>query len=176
MYYLSRAGRLLIKRRLKHKLESCLKKSLASNTDSTPSVSEDILKTQSRKVTFKHKLLLGPNLKEFFKDDHLSNQENLDEDQVIPYLQSKSGYQEKRKVFFDIYGCQMNVNDAEIASAILIQNGFERTLSVDDADVILIVTCAIRDSAEERIWGRLDYLKGFKKQRSKNRPSLKIGN
>lgn len=37
------------------------------------------------------------------------------------------------------------------------------------------MTCAIRDSAEEKIWNRLDYIKGIKNKRSKHRPSLKIG-
>ncbi|KAJ8915029.1 hypothetical protein NQ315_016004 [Exocentrus adspersus] len=126
-------------------------------------------------LKFRNKLLNGPNLKHFFKDEHLRDQENLPEDEVIPYLQDINRYTPNRKVYFDVYGCQMNVNDTEIIWAILKENKFERTPNLVDADVILIITCAIRDSAEEKIWGRLNYLKGIKKSRLKDRPSLKIG-
>ncbi|XP_018563082.1 CDK5RAP1-like protein [Anoplophora glabripennis] len=124
---------------------------------------------------FRHKLLNGPNLKDFFKNEHLSDQENLPEEQVVPYLQDINRYTAKRKVYFDVYGCQMNVNDTEIIWAILKDNKFERTKDVIEADVILIVTCAIRDSAEERIWARLNFFKGIRRMRLKDRPSLKIG-
>ncbi|CAH1955505.1 unnamed protein product [Acanthoscelides obtectus] len=61
----------------------------------------------------------------------------------------------------------MNVNDAEIVLAILKNNDFEPTKDLIEADVILILTCAIRDSAEEKIWGRLGFLKGLKRTRKK---------
>ncbi|CAH1955504.1 unnamed protein product [Acanthoscelides obtectus] len=62
----------------------------------------------------------------------------------------------------------MNVNDAEIVLAILKNNDFEPTKDLIEADVILILTCAIRDSAEEKIWGRLGFLKGLKRTRKKD--------
>lgn len=130
---------------------------------------------ETAQLKFRHKLLKGPNLKDFFKNEHLTNQENLPEEQVVPYLQDINRYTVKRKVYFDVYGCQMNVNDTEIIWAILKDNKFERTNDVIEADVILIVTCAIRDSAEEKIWGRLNYFKGIRRLRMKDRPSLKIG-
>lgn len=69
----------------------------------------------------------------------------------------------------------MNVNDIEIVWSILKENKFERTLNLVEADVILLMTCSIRESAEEKIWGRLDYIRGLKKVRRKDRPSLKVG-
>nr|CAI5853975.1 unnamed protein product [Callosobruchus analis] len=69
----------------------------------------------------------------------------------------------------------MNVNDAEIVLSILKDNDFEPTKDLIEADVILILTCAIRDSAEEKIWGRLDFLKGIKRTRRKDRPSRLLG-
>ncbi|XP_074038251.1 CDK5RAP1-like protein [Leptinotarsa decemlineata] len=134
---------------------------------------QENIKAVSNKSLFKNKLVNGPTLQTFLQNQD-RNEVNIPQSQdIIPYIHSISGY--KRKVFFDVYGCQMNVNDTEIVWAILKENKFERTTDITDADVILIVTCAIRDSAEERIWGRLDHLKGMKKNRSKDRPSLKIG-
>lgn len=61
-----------------------------------------------------------------------------------------------KKLYIETYGCQMNVNDTEVIFAILSQHGYERTESMDDADVIMANTCSVRDNAEQRIWGRID--------------------
>ena len=60
----------------------------------------------------------------------------------------------------------MNVNDTEVIFSILSKEGYERTESIDDADVIMANTCSVRDNAEQRIWGRIEQ---FNLQR-KNRP------
>ena len=60
-----------------------------------------------------------------------------------------------RKVYIETYGCQMNVNDSEVVLSILQNEGFRYTEQIDQADVILVNTCSIRDNAEQRIWGRL---------------------
>lgn len=122
---------------------------------------------------FKKYLLNGPNLRDFFKTEHIRYQDDLPEEEVVPYLQMANSI--RRKVYFDVYGCQMNVNDTDIIWAILKDSNYEKTTIIDQADVILIVTCAIRDSAEERIWSRLDTLRYYRKNRLKDRPSLKIG-
>lgn len=57
--------------------------------------------------------------------------------------------------YIETYGCQMNVADTEIIHTILKDNGFLCTTNKNDADIVLINTCAIRDSAEQRIWGRV---------------------
>eukprot|EP00058_Branchiostoma_floridae_P004291 XP_002589779.1 hypothetical protein BRAFLDRAFT_125887 [Branchiostoma floridae] len=80
----------------------------------------------------------------------------------------------RRKVYFETYGCQMNVSDTEIAWSVLKDSGYQRTESVNDADVILAVTCAIRENAEQKIWTRLQEFRAMKTRRNKSRP-LKVG-
>lgn len=76
-----------------------------------------------------------------------------------------------RKVYIETYGCQMNVADSEVVGSILSKAGFEPTENINDAGLILINTCSIRDNAEQRIWGRLKAISHLKKQNS----DLKIG-
>lgn len=73
----------------------------------------------------------------------------------------------KNKVFIETYGCQMNLADTEVVLGILQKNGFDSAKNIDDADVILLNTCSIRDNAEQRIYGRLGNLKA-KKWEKKN--------
>ncbi len=70
-----------------------------------------------------------------------------------------------RKVFVETYGCQMNVSDSETVVSILQGEGYIYTDRIEEADVILINTCSIRDNAEQRIWGRLVELRRYRKQR-----------
>ncbi|KAF2883337.1 hypothetical protein ILUMI_22839 [Ignelater luminosus] len=147
--------------------------------DNIEDVDNKIIQSKSSKpVTVARKRLLdGPNLSEFFKNENLKLQENIPENEVIPYLQSTRKFGERRKVYFDVYGCQMNVNDTEIIWSILKANDFLQTDNLNDADVVLIITCAIREGAEAKIWNRLEYLKGIrnKKAKQKNLPQMKIG-
>lgn len=76
-----------------------------------------------------------------------------------------------KKLYIETYGCQMNVGDSEVIFSILADDGYERTESIDEADVILANTCSIRDNAEQRIWGRLDQ---FQKQKE-SKPDAVIG-
>lgn len=69
-----------------------------------------------------------------------------------------------RTVYVETYGCQMNVNDSEIVLGVLHANGYTPVNSADEADVILLNTCAIRDNAEKKIHDRLDALKWQKRQ------------
>ncbi len=75
------------------------------------------------------------------------------------------------KVYIETYGCQMNVNDSEVVASIMQSNGYAITENLNEADVILINTCSIRDNAEQRVWGRLDNLRMEKKKR----PNLLVG-
>lgn len=141
-------------------------------------ISNNIIQSESSKsVKVARKLLDGPNLREFFKKENLKNQENIPEDEVIPYLQSTRKFGERRKVYFDVYGCQMNVNDTEIVWSILKANDFLQTKNLNDADVVLMITCAIREGAEAKIWNRLEYLKGIRNRKAKQKdsPRMKIG-
>ena len=76
-----------------------------------------------------------------------------------------------QKVYIETYGCQMNSNDSEVVVSILQQEGFTYTEDIAQADIILVNTCSIRDNAEQRIWGRLNEFKPYKR---KNR-ALMVG-
>lgn len=75
------------------------------------------------------------------------------------------------KLYIETYGCQMNVNDSEVVVAIMQQNGYSITNNIDEADIILVNTCSIRDNAEQRVWGRINEFK----QQKKKRPNITIG-
>ena len=76
-----------------------------------------------------------------------------------------------RKLYLESYGCQMNFSDSEIVASILADAGFQTTREADDADLVLLNTCAIRDNAEQRVRNRLVH---FKANKRKN-PSLVVG-
>jgi len=77
----------------------------------------------------------------------------------------------KNKVYIETYGCQMNLADTEIVLGILQNNGYSVTKHSDDADIILVNTCSIRENAEQRIYGRLGNFKAIKD----HKPDLIIG-
>ena len=60
------------------------------------------------------------------------------------------------------YGCQMNVHDSERLSGLLEDAGYVRPVSGEDADVIVFNTCAVRENADNRLYGNLGHLKPFK--------------
>ncbi|MBC8182788.1 tRNA (N6-isopentenyl adenosine(37)-C2)-methylthiotransferase MiaB [candidate division KSB1 bacterium] len=76
-----------------------------------------------------------------------------------------------KKVYFETYGCQMNKYDSELVAGILKPEGYEETTKADEADLILINTCSVREHAETRVFGRLDALRSLKKRN----PEVKIG-
>ncbi|HTO94642.1 MAG TPA: tRNA (N6-isopentenyl adenosine(37)-C2)-methylthiotransferase MiaB [Bacteroidota bacterium] len=76
-----------------------------------------------------------------------------------------------RRVYLETYGCQMNVADSEVVGGILSRGGFELTGRIAEADVILVNTCAIRENAEQRIYGRLGLFSTFKR----GRPGTLVG-
>ena len=69
-----------------------------------------------------------------------------------------------KKAYIETYGCQMNISDTELMHGILAENGYVATDTPDDADVILVNTCAIRDHAEQRVIGRVGQLQQFRRQ------------
>lgn len=77
----------------------------------------------------------------------------------------------KDKVYIETYGCQMNVADTEIVLGILKKNNFEVVENPENADVVLLNTCSIRDNAEQRIYGRLGNFKNLKN----SKPELVVG-
>jgi len=76
-----------------------------------------------------------------------------------------------KKLFLESYGCQMNFSDSEIIASILSDEGYETTKIFEEADVIFLNTCAIRDNAELRVRNRLNDFNRVKKQN----PDLVIG-
>ena len=76
-----------------------------------------------------------------------------------------------RRLFIETYGCQMNAGDTEIVVSIMQREGYVYTERIDEADVILINTCSIRDNAEQRIWGRLSEMRRLRRER----PGLIVG-
>ncbi|MCX7984596.1 MAG: tRNA (N6-isopentenyl adenosine(37)-C2)-methylthiotransferase MiaB [Bacteroidetes bacterium] len=61
----------------------------------------------------------------------------------------------RQKVYIETYGCQMNVADTEIVLRILTQSGYTHVTCIDEADIVLINTCAVRENAEQRVVGRI---------------------
>jgi len=76
-----------------------------------------------------------------------------------------------KKVYIESYGCQMNMNDSEIVASILLKQGFNTTEQIDDADLILINTCSIREKAETTVRNRLKHFNKLKQEK----PHTKIG-
>jgi tRNA-2-methylthio-N6-dimethylallyladenosine synthase len=76
-----------------------------------------------------------------------------------------------KKAYIETYGCQMNLSDAELMHGILKASGYEAAERPEEADVILVNTCAIRDHAEQRVLGRVGQLQQFRAAK----PGLLIG-
>jgi tRNA-2-methylthio-N6-dimethylallyladenosine synthase len=72
---------------------------------------------------------------------------------------------EFRKLYIETYGCQMNVVDSEVVVAILQQNNYRLTEDLEEADLVLVNTCSIRDNAEQRVRSRLNEFKSLKKRK-----------
>ncbi len=78
---------------------------------------------------------------------------------------------EGKKLYLESYGCQMNFSDSEVVASILTNEGFSTTRNIDEADVILLNTCSIRENAETRVRNRLT---DFKKKKE-DHPELVVG-
>ncbi|MBI1182805.1 tRNA (N6-isopentenyl adenosine(37)-C2)-methylthiotransferase MiaB [bacterium] len=79
--------------------------------------------------------------------------------------------QQTKKLYIESYGCQMNFADSEIVASVMLENGFSSTKDLNEADLILVNTCAIRDNAEQRVRNRLDHFNAAKKKN----PGLLVG-
>jgi len=84
-------------------------------------------------------------------------------------MNKKEGNQ--RKLFIESYGCQMNFSDSEIVASILQEQGFNTTQNLEDADLVLVNTCSIRDKAEQTVRKRLEKYNAVKKIN----PTMKVG-
>jgi len=86
-------------------------------------------------------------------------------------LLSETKSSNTKKVYLESYGCQMNLNDSEIVASILSKQGYNTTLSMEDADLVLVNTCSIREKAEQTVRKRLEKYHSIKKIN----PKMKIG-
>ena len=76
-----------------------------------------------------------------------------------------------KKLFIESYGCQMNLNDSEIVAAILSDQGYNTTHLLEEADLVLVNTCSIREKAEQTVRKRLEKYNAVKKIN----PTMKVG-
>ncbi|MBX2966684.1 MAG: tRNA (N6-isopentenyl adenosine(37)-C2)-methylthiotransferase MiaB [Cyclobacteriaceae bacterium] len=77
----------------------------------------------------------------------------------------------KRKLYIESYGCQMNFSDSEIVASILAKEGFDTTSEIQQADVVFLNTCSIREKAEQTVRNRLTHINSIKKQK----PEMLVG-
>ncbi|MEM9326138.1 MAG: tRNA (N6-isopentenyl adenosine(37)-C2)-methylthiotransferase MiaB [Bacteroidota bacterium] len=74
-------------------------------------------------------------------------------------------------LYIESYGCQMNFSDSEIVSAIMAKEGYGTTSNLEEADLVLLNTCSIREKAEQTVRNRLGQFNRFKEQK----PEMTIG-
>lgn len=86
---------------------------------------------------------------------------------IIEASKEKNG----KKLYVESYGCAMNFSDSEVVASILTKEGYDTTGDVDEADIVLINTCSIRENAEDRVRKRLTNFKN----RKKRQPDLVVG-
>ena len=71
----------------------------------------------------------------------------------------------EKKLFIETYGCQMNVADSEVVASVMQMAGYEMTEEIQDADAIFVNTCSVRDNAEQKVLGRLQYFQSLKRKK-----------
>ena len=100
-----------------------------------------------------------------------AEEKDILEDRQGEVLERNSDTVAAKKLYIESYGCQMNFSDSEVVASIMSENGFSTTRDVEEADVVLINTCSIRDNAEKRVRKRLTE---FKKKKADN-PEMVVG-
>ncbi len=103
-------------------------------------------------------------------------EKNIDESRQGEFLMLEDSAtlpenRKQKKMLLESYGCQMNFSDSEIVASILTQQGYVTTRDAEEADLVLLNTCAIRDNAEQRVRGRLQFFQTLKKKN----PDLQVG-
>ncbi|MBS1486901.1 MAG: tRNA (N6-isopentenyl adenosine(37)-C2)-methylthiotransferase MiaB [Bacteroidetes bacterium] len=97
------------------------------------------------------------------------NENELMREEVKTTADHNSG--NKRKLYIESYGCQMNFSDSEIVASILHKEGFDTTSDIAEADLIFLNTCSIREKAEQTVRNRLNHINGLKKKK----PEMMVG-
>lgn len=86
-------------------------------------------------------------------------------------LNASNGMQEGKKLYIESYGCQMNFSDSEIVASVLGNEGYTTTTNMEEADLIFLNTCSIRDKAEETVRKKLNTIK----HNPKKKETVKVG-
>ncbi|WP_335966491.1 tRNA (N6-isopentenyl adenosine(37)-C2)-methylthiotransferase MiaB [Galbibacter sp. PAP.153] len=95
----------------------------------------------------------------------------IDEKQQGNSLVLEQNKANNRKLYIESYGCQMNFSDSEIVASILAKEGFNTTQQMEEADLVLVNTCSIRDKAEQTVRKRLEKFNAVKRIN----PKMKVG-
>lgn len=95
----------------------------------------------------------------------------IDESKQGESLKLKPKADNNKKLFIESYGCQMNFSDSEIVASILQNQGYNTTQNLEEADLVLVNTCSIRDKAEQTVRKRLQQYNAVKK----HNPNVKVG-
>lgn len=95
----------------------------------------------------------------------------IDESQQGSTLAMEKDEKNTRKLYIESYGCQMNFSDSEIVASILANEGFNTTQILEEADLVLVNTCSIREKAEQTVRKRLEKFNAVKK----TNPGMKVG-
>ncbi|MFK6999754.1 tRNA (N6-isopentenyl adenosine(37)-C2)-methylthiotransferase MiaB [Flavobacterium oreochromis] len=95
----------------------------------------------------------------------------IDENKQGTSLVLEQNQQNTKKMFIESYGCQMNFSDSEIVASILTEQGYNTTQNLEEADLVLVNTCSIRDKAEQTVRKRLEQYNAIKKIN----PTMKVG-
>ncbi len=104
-----------------------------------------------------------------YRPDEKIHDEARQGEAFAPFANDPNQY--RKKFYIESYGCQMNFSDSEIVASILQGEGFGATRNVEEADLILLNTCSIREKAEQTVRNRLMHFKGTKRQR----PGMLVG-
>ena len=102
----------------------------------------------------------------------MSEEKIIDASRQGEALSIKGNYEHGKKMYIESYGCQMNFSDSEIVASILINEGFSTTPNLEDADIVFVNTCSIREKAEQTVRNRLKVYNAIKK---KQNPKMLVG-
>ncbi|KGR76221.1 tRNA (N6-isopentenyl adenosine(37)-C2)-methylthiotransferase MiaB [Ureibacillus manganicus] len=127
----------------------------------------DNSKTEKDYSKYFERVITAPSLKDAKKRG--KEEVKYHKDFAIP--EEFKGMGEGRKFFIRTYGCQMNEHDSEVMAGIFMELGYEPTDNIEETDVVLLNTCAIRENAENKVFGELGYLLKYKRKN----PELLIG-
>jgi len=116
-------------------------------------------------------IALGHQMNELITDIDIIGQDSENENYIAQFNGTRGHRTNAKKLYIESYGCQMNFSDSEIVTSIMQKQGYCTTQTAEDADVIFINTCSIRDKAEQTVRRRLSQFKAIKKRN----PEVTIG-